>query len=171
MTLVDKLRARDEAAFAEVYDQHGKAVYNFLKRLCGNKSLADDLFQDTWLQLVRYAPRLRADSNVPAWLCVVARNAFRKHRRFVLLDGERLQQWRWALAKEPSEKEAPAHLDAQLEAALAHLAIADREIILLANQNEQSQDSLAALLDISPATFRQRLSRARRRLAQEVKDE
>src|SRR5580693_5203017 len=115
MTLVDKLRARDEAAFTEVYETHGKEVYNFLLRLCGDRHLASDLFQETWVQLVRYAPRLRSDSNLGAWLCVVARNAYRKHRRFVLLDGERLRQWLWALASEPEDQEAPAALDAALE--------------------------------------------------------
>jgi RNA polymerase sigma factor (sigma-70 family) len=168
MTLLERLRAREEAAFAEAYARWGGEVYRFLQRLCGDSDLADDLFQETWMQLIRYAPRLRDDSNIAAWLCVVARNTFRKHRRFALLDGERLRELRWAMRSDEGESEAPLALDARLERALLRLPAGDRETILLSTSTDAPQEALAALLGISPASFRQRLSRARRRLQNEV---
>ncbi len=178
MSLVERLRAREPAAFREIYDQHAAGVYRFLCRLCGDVSLAHDLFQETWLQLVRFAPRLREGSNVGAWLFVVARNAFRKHRRFVLLDGDRVRALIWAMSPEPSaEHGAPDPVlesqleDAALQRGLSRLPAGDREVLLLSMSTELSQDALAALLGISPVAFRQRLSRARRRLAKEVRRE
>jgi len=118
--LIERLRAREPAAFTEAYESHRRPLYSFLRRLCGDAGLADDMFQETWIQLVRYAPRLRDDSNLGAWLCVVGRNQFRKHRRFVLVDGERVRSLRWLLS------DTPAAEATGLEEALASLPIADR---------------------------------------------
>jgi RNA polymerase sigma-70 factor (ECF subfamily) len=158
MTLVERLRAREPRAFVEAYEAHGQPLYNFLRRLCGDAHLASDLFQETWLQLVRHAPRLRGDSNLGAWLFVVGRNQFRKHRRFVLVDGDRLRALRWALQNEAAAP-MPAASTAQLERALETLPIADREILLLQAQSDLAQDALAEALGIRYTVFRQRLGK------------
>ena len=171
MSLIERLRTREPAAFTEAYEAHRRALYSFLRRLCADRLLADDLFQETWVQLVRFAPKLRDDSNLGAWLCVVGRNQFRKHRRFVLVDEERVRSLRWLLVGH----DAPVAVTAGLEEALAALPLADREILLLHAQSELAQDALAALMGIGYSVFRQRLTRARSRLAKllppEVDDE
>lgn len=161
MSLIERLRAREPAAFTEAYEAHRRPLYSFLRRLCHDALLADDLFQETWMQLARHAPRLRDDSNLGAWLCVVARNQFRKHRRFVVLDGERVRSLRWALAGD----DAPDPTPRGLEEALAALPLADREILLLHASSELAQDALAEMMGIGYNVFRQRLTRARQRLA------
>ena len=159
MGLIARLRAREPAAFTEAYEAHRRPLYSFLRRLCGEAGLADDMFQETWVQLVRYAPRLREDSNLGAWLCVVGRNQFRKHRRFVLVDRERVRSLRWVL----SENVAP--VESGLEGALASLPVADREILLLQAESELGQEQLAEMMGLTYAVFRQRLTRARQRLS------
>lgn len=161
MNLIERLRAREPAAFNEAYEAHRRTLWGFLRRLSGDALLADDLFQETWIQLVRHAPKLRDDSNLGAWLCVVGRNQYLKHRRFVLVDDERLRSLRWALAGE----DPPVGVAHDIEAALAALPLADREILLLHAESDLGQDALAAMMGIGYSVFRQRLARARQRLA------
>ena len=52
--------AGDRQAFARIYERYRVRIYSFLLRLCGRRDQADDLLQDTFVQLARHAPRLRA---------------------------------------------------------------------------------------------------------------
>jgi RNA polymerase sigma factor (sigma-70 family) len=168
-SLIDKVRARDEAAIREVYERHKHEVHAFLRRLCGSQPLADDLFQETWLQLVRYAHTLRNDSNLGAWLCVVARNTFRKHRRFVLVDEGRIKALRWLVTDDSKDDTSAFEQETEaFERGLRALPPSDREIILFSLRDDLTQDALAQMLDLAPATFRQRLSRAKKRLTRVI---
>lgn len=168
--LLKRLKEREKGAFDEVYAEYSQPLYDFTRRLCG-RDVGADVFQDTWLQLVRSAPTLRDDSNLRAWLFVVARNVWRKHRRFVIFDAERMRGLRWSLERDGSgspDAEMPAASDEQLEQALQRLSVPDREIVLLANESQVGQAELAAMLGIADTAFRQRLTRARQRLAKAV---
>jgi RNA polymerase sigma-70 factor (ECF subfamily) len=59
-------------------------------------------------------------------------------------------------------------LDPELEAALARLSDTDREALLLVAWEDLTASAAAASLGISPAAFRVRLYRARRRLLYEL---
>ena len=79
--LLDGLRRGDAAAFDRVYARYRDRIYRFLRRLTGgDRPLADDLFQETFLKLARHAFRLRDDTDLAAWLYTVARNEYRALR-------------------------------------------------------------------------------------------
>ncbi len=46
-----------------------------------NRTLAEDLLDETWLRLVRHAPGLRPDTRLGPWLFTVARNVYWTYRR------------------------------------------------------------------------------------------
>ena len=159
--LIARLRAGDPAAFELVYDAEKASVYGFLLRLSRDPHTAADLFQNVWLKLARHAARLQDDSNVRAWLLTVARREYIGFRRAQALDISRVL----LLGLVPrTEHAGESEADLALSAALARLADADREVLLLA-VTRLEPDAMAATLGISCVAFRQRLSRARRRLA------
>ena len=159
--LIARLRAGDPAAFDLVYDAEKASVYGFLLRLCCDRHTAADLFQNVWLKLARHAARLRNDSNVRAWLLTVARREYIGFRRAQALDISRVLLL--DLAPRTTHAGEP-EADLALSAALARLADADREVLLLAASGLEP-GAMAEALAVSGAAFRQRLSRARRRLA------
>ena len=57
--------------FEAVLDEHGATVLRVLHRLLGRVD-ADDAWQETFLSALRSYPRLRADSDVRAWLLTIA---------------------------------------------------------------------------------------------------
>lgn len=168
--LIDALRRGDAAAFDALYAKYRGRVLGFLLRLAGRRDLAEDLFQETWVKLARHATRLAEDTDLAAWLFRVARNAWVSHRRWSMLDVSRLV----ALEEEvvaPSRASAAedradaARAVARLEAAIASLPPASREVVLLVGVEGFDQEQAAAILGISYAALRQRLARARALLA------
>jgi RNA polymerase sigma factor (sigma-70 family) len=160
--LIERLRQGDEDAFAQIYQAEKATVYGYLLRLGRDPNVAADLFQNVWLKLARYAPRLRADSNLRAWLLTVARREYISFRRAQALDLSRLLVL--GLAPEASlASTADADGQALLEA-LHRLSDADREVLLISADSALDSADRAAALGISEVALRQRLARARRRL-------
>jgi RNA polymerase sigma-70 factor (ECF subfamily) len=142
-------------------------------RLSGRRDLADDLFQETFIQLARHAQTLAADTNLAAFLYTVARNRYRNQRRMALFRLDRLRALfassgpgtAPAATPTPLEQVAASDTARQLEQALAALRPPLREVLLLVGVEGMDAAAAAAVLDISEAALRQRLSRARAQLA------
>lgn len=167
-SLLEGLRRADPLAFETLYEREKAALYGFLLRLARDRHVAADLFQNVWLKLARHAGRLRDDSNLRAWLYTVARREFLSFRRAQALDLSRVL----VLGIE-SEAEGGEDHDlplVALGAGFARLSDADREVLLLAAARELDAQAAAQVLGISDVAFRQRLARARRRLAQRLNE-
>ena len=67
---------RHPGDFGELVDMHQTEILRYLRRLTGNPTAAEDLFQDTFLRASRGFTRLRPGSNHRAWLYRIATNAF-----------------------------------------------------------------------------------------------
>src|SRR5262245_25033938 len=86
LELVGRLRAGDRGAFDAVHDAFNGRLYNFLARLSNQRDVAEDLLEETWLRLVKHAPRLRQDTELGPWLFTVARNLHANYFRAQLLE-------------------------------------------------------------------------------------
>ncbi len=65
-------------AIDELFHQHQSALRRFLQRLLRNEQLADDVAQEAWLKILRYAPREPVE-NSRAYVMTVGVNAVRDH--------------------------------------------------------------------------------------------
>ena len=171
--LVDALRGGDARAFDVIYARYSGRILGFLLRLSGRREVAEDLFQETFCKLARNAARLDADTDLAAWLFRVARNAWVSHRRWSMLDVSRLVVLAEDALPAAVQTDLLARSDAarrlvQLEAALAKLPPASREVLLLVGVEGFEQEQAAAILGISYEALRQRLSRARTQLARRL---
>ncbi|HEY3359444.1 MAG TPA: RNA polymerase sigma factor [Polyangia bacterium] len=169
--LVAALRRGDPAAFDAAYARYRAPVYGFLLRLARRPFLADDLLQETWLKLARHATRLRADTNLRAWLFTVARNQFRSYRRWAVLDADRLREVGLggrAAPPSPFEDAAATETERRLEGALAALPVKYREALLLVAVEGLGQEEVAPMLGLSPENLRQRLARGRAMLRERL---
>jgi RNA polymerase sigma-70 factor (ECF subfamily) len=168
--IVEGLRRGERRAFSEAFEKYRGRVHAFLRRLSGRADVADDLFQDVWLKLARSAPRLQEDTDLAAWLFTVARNAHVSWRRWSMLDLSRLvaiddERACASSAARPDVQLENARALAALENALGSLSAKDREVLLLVGVEGFSNEEAAAILRIRYDAFRQRLSRARGKLA------
>ena len=168
--LVGRLRGGDAGAFDVLYEAYRPRLFGFLVRLTRRRDLAEDMLQETWLRLARSAATLDEDTRIGAWLFTVARNLFVSYRRWAVLDLDRLQEL--ALfprldpdAESPLDAACASELERALERALLALPLADREVLLLCGVEAMAPAEAASVLGVPPETLRKRLSRARARLA------
>lgn len=69
-----------------VYREYGRMVYGYLRSLCRDDDLAEELTQETFYQAVRSAPKFDGSCKVSTWLCQIAKHLWyqeleRKKRR------------------------------------------------------------------------------------------
>lgn len=165
------LKSADRGAFDRVYARFRAPLFSFLVRLTGRAWLAEDLLQETWLRLARSAQDLPPDTQLRPWLFTVARNLFVSHRRWTLLDGDRLRQLGLLPASQgesPFERAAANETQANLERALASLPVDQREVLLLVAVEGLAPSEAAQVLGLRPDALRQRLARARAMLSERL---
>ncbi len=68
-------------AFQVLLQRHGSKVYNFIVRQTGDRQLAEDLVQDTFLRVVHRAESFRGQSKFTTWVFSIARNLCIDHAR------------------------------------------------------------------------------------------
>jgi RNA polymerase sigma-70 factor (ECF subfamily) len=70
-----RLRTADPTALAETVGYYQHRLYRYLLRLVRDQASADDLFQQTWLHVVRQLHRYDAARSFDTWLFAIAHNA------------------------------------------------------------------------------------------------
>lgn len=159
------------AAFGVLFDRHAKAVYNHCFRLTANWAAAEDHTQTTFLLAWRKRAQvtLVRESALP-WLLAVATNVVRNDRRALI---RRLR----LAARLPAEAPTADHADdvagrvdderrmAGVLAAARRLPRAQREALALCVWSGVPYPDAAAVLGITEASVRARVSKARARLA------
>src|SRR5262245_41975888 len=173
-SLVARLRAGDIDAFDEVYGAYRPKVFAFLLRMSRSRTVAEDLLDETWLRLVRHARDLRPDTRIGPWLFTVARNLYWTYRRDSLVEdthAPELALWPSSAPwPSPFELAAANELERRVERALSTLAPQYREVVLLIAHAGLTPADAAAVCGITPEALRQRLSRARAALAENLHD-
>ena len=163
--------AADEALVAAVADGDGRALeelcrrwerplFQFIHRHTGGRD-AEDLYQETWLRVVRAARRFDPRRRFSTWLFQIALNLCRDwHRR---PPPEPL---------DPADADAVAGADRPPDAAidarrlLAALPEPQRSAVILRYYHDLGEDEMAEILGCPRGTVKSRLHSAMRRLAE-----
>ena len=137
----------------------------FAVSLTGNVDQADDLVQEAIVRGLTYIQQFRPGTNLEAWLFTILRNQFhtlyRKRRREVEdPDGG-------IAARLSVLPEQDGYLALQdLKAALTHLAVEQREALLLVAAQGFSYEEAAEICGTRTGTIKSRVHRARAELAE-----
>jgi RNA polymerase sigma-70 factor (ECF subfamily) len=161
------------AEFAPIFDRHFDLVHGYIRKRVG-ESLADDLAAQVFL--VAFDRRERYDqsrANARPWLLGIATN---------LIHGKRRQEMRQLRAYGRAGAETDAdplegvegradarRLRPQLAAVLAALPKDEADPLLLYAWAELSYEEIAEALELPIGTVKSRLSRARRRVREQLR--
>jgi RNA polymerase sigma-70 factor, ECF subfamily len=144
-------------------------LYNFACWLCGDRDEARDLVQESLLKALRAFASFRQGTNFRAWMFRILRNTFLTSRTG--LERRNTQQEdeetfaEAAVSAETPEIALIRRADTELvQAAIAQLAPAWQEIILLAEVEEMKYKEIAEALDVPIGTVMSRLARARQQI-------
>src|SRR3954452_2278376 len=75
--LVDRLRAGDEAAFAELVRRYQPRLLRLAESTVGSRAVAEEACQDTWLAVVKGVDRFEGRSSFKTWLFRILLNRAR----------------------------------------------------------------------------------------------
>lgn len=73
VTLVDKIRKRDEAAFEELYNEYHKIVFYVIYQIVHDQEVAKDLVQDTFLNVFNKIDTYDG-GNLKYWIITIAKH-------------------------------------------------------------------------------------------------
>src|SRR3954451_6181844 len=154
--------------FAEAAERHLDDVHAFLIYLTGDPNVAEELTAETFARACerwrRFDPRR---GSARTWLCQLARSTALDH--FRAEDRRRRREGRYALEVPETEEAVYGEgLSPGLEAGLARLSAAEREVLALRVVLDLDGESASRVLGISATACSTRLSRALQKLQQEV---
>lgn len=166
----------DTAAFEALARRHGPLMRATARRLTGSLADADDVVQETLVQAWKQMDTLREPAAVKGWLLRIlggrSIDHLRKRRNHVDLDhveSPRDDSPRTG-TQDPENNAVNASRVEALKAALAALPEEQRRCWVLKEFNDQSYEEIALTLNISPASVRGRLARARITLARTMEE-
>ena len=172
--------AGDAAAFDTLYARHKGGVYRYLLRQCRQGGVADELFQDVWMNLIRARASYVPSAKFTTWLYRLAHNRLIDHYRatglvtLVSVDDEAHADIVDALpgvAGDQPEVRAENHqLGARLKAAVATLPAAQREAFLLQQEGGLTLAEIAELTGAGIETVKSRLRYATSKLRSDLAD-
>jgi len=159
--LLKAIAARDEAALAQLYDRYDRILFGLLMRILNNREEAEDVLQETFLQIWRKAADFDESRGRPfTWLVTLARSRAIDRLR-TLASRERVAE---AGAREVSEEVSDAATDALkseqrglVSDALAKLPDEQKRPIMLAYFDGLTQTEIATRLGAPLGTVKTRM--------------
>ena len=152
----------DEVSVEQAYVRYRTEIYRFLLRRTRDHHEAEDLTQEAFADAAATLSRSTAPTSMRGWLFAVAeRRAVDEHRR--RKRAARVTDMLLGLPDAAGDDEA-----ADVEAALRKLPQAQRQIIVLRIIEERAYGEIARTLGCNEAACKMRLSRALRRLRNEL---
>lgn len=167
---VQQLRNNNRAAFEDVVERHYQSIFRQLWHLCGQRQVAAELTQETFIQAWKSLDSFSGRSALRTWLHTIAvrvwhrwqsDNSQQRHEHAPL--GE------WADAL-PDGSPGPAQLletqmiHQEVHKALLQLPVAYREVLVLFYIQGMKYREVAAVLDIPLGTVKSRLHEGLQRM-------
>ncbi len=144
--LLRKCARGDSAAYRELVERLEKPLVNFILRFVGERHVAEDLFQETFVRVVKTLGSFRPEASLSTWIFTIARNlsldwlkAKRRHREMALdavtsEEKGRVIYFKDVMRSSSSSPDARAEStedERRVTAALAQLSPIKREALVL----------------------------------------
>ena len=179
--LIRRILSGDDAAFNALVRKHQKGIHALAWRKVGDFHIAEEIVQDTFLQVYKNLAQLKNPNQFSGWMYVIAsrlclkwleknKNKFAMHS---LEDTpvEEIQESSYThYVSEKRQTEGTEHRRELVKKLLAQLPESERTVVTLHFLGEMTAKEIGKLLGVSVNTIKSRLRRGRKRL-QEQREE
>lgn len=152
-----------EEAFAEIYSRYSRGIYSYCRRILGHETLAEDLFQETFLGFLKSTEQEREMTNVQAFLLRIARNLClnaNRERKTQMVPLEDLD-----LGFEDNRLE-DSEVTNMIVSSLELLSDEQREAVVLQLYQDMSYQDMSDFLGLPISTIRNRVTRGKQIIRQ-----
>ncbi len=154
----------DDCAFAELITRYQNALFGFFIRSGAQSDLAEDLVQETFIKIYRYAEKYRETAKFTTFLFKVARNCWIDNIR------KKRNQGDWVLLEEdayfapvefnPTENMEKSELDGAVSTLINQLPQKQRDTLILSEELDLKYNEIAEILQIPVGTVKSRIFNA-----------
>ena len=174
-TLIPIAQNGDSKALEEIIRRIQKHIYAMFSHLVYKKEDISDLTQEALIKIAKSLPQLSDPKNFKAWTNQIITNLYydfirKKPEKITIIDDEKFNEIRDKLGCEPSEKCLFTEIDKIVKSSLMTLPQDLRITIILREYEGLSYDDIAKITNTALGTVKSRISRARLKLQQELKD-
>ena len=177
--LSERLRSGDPTAVEELFSQYFRCLYSFIFHAVGrDKSIAEDIVQETFLSATKSARRFRGKSKPYTWLLSIAHHKISDHYR-------KLERERRHIRQNPGQRDTEydsfpddkqllqrnlesTETRSEVERAILSLPQEYREVLLLKYVEEMSVSQISQITARSLKSVEGLLSRARKALRNKI---
>ncbi len=158
-----RFAAGDDSEFEAFYRATQKTVYHIALGILGERSLAEDVMQTSYLKILANAGRYRAGSNAAAWIARIARN-------------EALNEKKRRSREQPTDESEvfgakPDEYGFLTDLARRVLSEGEFTVLMLAAVDGYKRREIASMLSIPVPTVTWRYHRAIEKLRRALKEE
>jgi RNA polymerase sigma-70 factor (ECF subfamily) len=163
---IEGFRAGDQAAVRTVFQAYGRLVFTVALRVLGDRGLAEDATQQTFVQAWRAAAAFDPGRELGPWLATIARRAaIDVQRREAIRAPRPVADMTARDAPSAAETAERAYEAWAVRQAVDELPGDERDVVRLQHLEGKSHTEIAEQLGIPIGTVKSRSNRAHRRLA------
>ncbi|MBL4699996.1 RNA polymerase sigma factor [bacterium AH-315-I18] len=156
----------DRAAAGELVVRYQRPVRSFLLKLSGSTYVADDIAQETFVRVFKYAKRYDPQFKMITWLLTIARRLWlnqlrRKDNQTRNTSYELMSESSLGPAMKMQRKDQLDHTRKLLSEAMTHLTEPQRTALVLFHQQELPVGEVAKVMKMPEGTVKSHLHRAR----------
>lgn len=156
----------DKDALAELIEKYERPLRYFINRLLDNSEVTEDIFQDTWLTVIRKIHGLKEIDAFPAWLYRIARNKVYQQHRTKKTQAKLDEN----IPAENNVEDAVFSVEdaAKVHSSLKELPFEYREVLMLRFLEQMSYEQISQVLNCKLGTVRSRVYYAKLALKKEL---
>ena len=171
--LIQKILSGDDEAFGVLIEKYRKGVHALAWRKIGDFHYAEEITQDTFLQVYKKLSALKNPNQFAGWLYVIVNrlciNWLQRHKpttqSLEATSIKEIEEFSYACyVSEQRETEALGHRYAVVKKLLEKLPESERTVVTLYYLGEMTTKEIGKFLGVSVNTIKSRLRRARKRL-------
>jgi len=160
----------------KLYEENFARVYAFIYRLCGDRLLAEDLAQETFYQAYISFHKFKGKSEVYTWLASIAKHLYLKYLRrrkmtLEVADIDLVVDTFCSNEETPQEKLERSDVEEAVRRTIRKIPDKYRDVVMLRIYADMTFSQVAQVLNISENSAKVIYCRAKKMLAEELKNE
>ncbi len=163
------MQAGDPAVIDDIVDQYKDSLFAFIVRMVNDYQQAEDIFQETWIRVIRHIGSFRGDAKFSTWLFQIARNVYRdslrKKRGYFHVPIEETAE----LLSEPAMDLSDKGESEYVRKLVARLPVKMREAVVLRYYHDMNIREISQVLGCSEGTVKSRIFNAIKTIRKKIK--
>lgn len=163
---------RDDGAFRELFRRYSRRIYRYARGMLGSVEDAEEVTQDTFVRLFKFAHHFDTERRFSTWLYTIAanqcRNRLRRRRGHQSLDVEDAPELADTRSPGPLEVYETTAVREMVDDAIDRLPPLYREVLHLRYLEGLAYKEIAQALDVSVSAVETRIFRAKGLLRTEL---